>query len=86
MSTEPEAFGRTTIEALSLGRPVIGYSHGGVKEQLELVLSDGLVPVGSIQSAIKKTNVWLLNPPVPSKSHPFTLKSMCSRIVDLYLD
>ncbi|RMG30664.1 MAG: glycosyltransferase, partial [Gammaproteobacteria bacterium] len=31
----PESFGRTTLEALAMGRPVIGYAHGGVREQLE---------------------------------------------------
>ncbi|MEE8429587.1 MAG: glycosyltransferase family 4 protein, partial [Gammaproteobacteria bacterium] len=38
LSSDPEAFGRTTLEALSLGRPVAGYDHGGVGEQLQAVL------------------------------------------------
>ena len=84
LSTEPEAFGRTTIEALSLGTPVIGYSHGGVKEQLEQVLPDGMVPVGSIQSAVTKATQWMENPPIPSKDHPFTLDSMCTKTLHLY--
>ena len=32
LSSRPEAFGRTAAEALSLGRPVLGYAHGGVGE------------------------------------------------------
>jgi glycosyltransferase involved in cell wall biosynthesis len=86
LSTEPEAFGRTTIEALSLGTPVIGYNHGGVKEQLDLVLPEGIVPVGSIQFVMNKATKWLSKPPKPSRDHPFTLDSMCSSTVDLYME
>ena len=35
LSTRPESFGRVVIEALSLGRPVLGYAHGGVGELLQ---------------------------------------------------
>ncbi len=34
-SSEPEAFGRTTIEAMAMGKPVIATAHGG---SLETVL------------------------------------------------
>ena len=84
LSTEPEAFGRTTIEALTLGTPVIGYCHGGVKEQLEQILPDGMVPVGSIQSAVAKATQWMSKPPIPTKDHPFTLHSMCTKTLRLY--
>jgi glycosyltransferase involved in cell wall biosynthesis len=30
LSSKPEAFGRTVIEALQLGVPVLGFAHGGV--------------------------------------------------------
>src|SRR5690606_12535407 len=30
LSRKPEAFGRTVLEALSVGRPVLGWDHGGV--------------------------------------------------------
>ena len=38
----PEAFGRTVIESIKLGVPVIGYDHGGVGEQLKHVFPSGL--------------------------------------------
>ncbi|MEZ5579451.1 MAG: glycosyltransferase family 4 protein [Candidatus Competibacteraceae bacterium] len=41
LSAKPESFGRTVLEALSLGRPVVGYAHGGVGEIL-----DRLYPAG----------------------------------------
>jgi glycosyltransferase involved in cell wall biosynthesis len=47
LSTQPESFGRTTLEALSLGIPVIGYDHGGVGEILRDVFPSGLTPVGN---------------------------------------
>ncbi|MBR7512864.1 glycosyltransferase, partial [Mycobacterium tuberculosis] len=35
LSDKPEAFGRTVVEALSVGRPVLGWDHGGVGELLQ---------------------------------------------------
>jgi glycosyltransferase involved in cell wall biosynthesis len=43
LSRKPESFGRTVIEALSVGRPVLGWAHGGVGELL-----DALWPAGAI--------------------------------------
>lgn len=43
LSTRPESFGRTVLEPLSLGRPVVGYAHGGVAEIL-----DALFPFGAV--------------------------------------
>ena len=40
VSRKPEAFGRTVIEALSVGRPVLGWDHGGVGELLRVRLTD----------------------------------------------
>lgn len=45
LSTQPEAFGRTVAEALSLGRPVLGRDHGGVGEILAAHFPAGRVPV-----------------------------------------
>ncbi|MBX3712757.1 MAG: glycosyltransferase [Lysobacter sp.] len=41
VSRKPEAFGRTVIEALSVGRPVVGWAHGGVGELLRELLPAG---------------------------------------------
>jgi glycosyltransferase involved in cell wall biosynthesis len=48
LSTKPEAFGRTVLEALSLGRPVLGYAHGGVGEQLGTMFPAGAVALGDL--------------------------------------
>lgn len=41
LSRRPESFGRTVIEALSCGRPVVGWAHGGVGELLRELLPAG---------------------------------------------
>ncbi|KGM56481.1 glycosyl transferase [Lysobacter arseniciresistens ZS79] len=44
LSRKPEAFGRTVVEALSCGRPVLGWAHGGVGELLR-----ELQPAGAVE-------------------------------------
>lgn len=43
LSRKPEAFGRTVIEALAVGRPVLGWAHGGVGELLRDLQPQGAV-------------------------------------------
>lgn len=84
LSREPEAFGRTTVEALSLGVPVIGYNHGGVREQLEAILPAGGIPVGHVQDAAALTLSWLEHPPEVPTEQPFTLERMLGKTVEVY--
>ena len=84
LSREPEAFGRTTVEALSLGIPVIGYNHGGVREQFEAILPGGGVPVGQIQNVAALTLKWIeISPEIPAEQ-PFTLERMLDQTLDVY--
>jgi glycosyltransferase involved in cell wall biosynthesis len=76
LAREPEAFGRTTVEALSLGVPVVGYNHGGVGEQLGQILPEGAVTANNINGAVKLVERWLVVPPrVPNQSI-FSLEKM----------
>jgi glycosyltransferase involved in cell wall biosynthesis len=43
LSRKAESFGRTVIEALAVGRPVLGWAHGGVGELLDALLPQGAV-------------------------------------------
>lgn len=43
LSRKPESFGRTVVEALSTGRPVLGWAHGGVGELLRELQPQGAV-------------------------------------------
>jgi glycosyltransferase involved in cell wall biosynthesis len=36
--------GRTVLEALAVGRPVVGWDHGGVGELLRQLFPQGAVP------------------------------------------
>jgi len=84
LSTQPEAFGRTTIEALSLGIPVAGYAHGGVEEQLLSVLPGGLVSVGDVASVADLLFRWFHRPPEVAVEHDFTLQNMLDQTLSLY--
>lgn len=83
-AAKPEAFGRVTLEALSMDRPVVGYDHGGVQEQLDALFPAGKVPVGDITTMSQKLIAWQKNPPVPKKENPFTLESMLSKTLRIY--
>jgi glycosyltransferase involved in cell wall biosynthesis len=84
LSLEPEAFGRTTIEALSLGVPVIGYAHGGVSEQLAALLPEGRVEVGNVAEAVMLTLRWLDRSPKIAKNQLFTLNKMLENTMAVY--
>ncbi|NWG86904.1 MAG: glycosyltransferase family 4 protein [Hydrogenophilaceae bacterium] len=86
LSREPEAFGRTTVEALRLGRPVVGYNHGGVGEQLAAILPGGAVPVGDLTTVETRINEWLHKSPEIPTTQPFTLERMLDNTLNVYLE
>lgn len=51
-STTAEAFGRTVVECLSIGTPVVGYAHGAVSETLGEVFPEGKVTVADVCAVI----------------------------------
>lgn len=83
-SQKPESFGRTTLEAVSLGRPVAGYSHGGVQEQLARLLPDGLVPPGDHAALAGVLARWFENPPEIPQQDFYTLPNMLNGILSVY--
>jgi glycosyltransferase involved in cell wall biosynthesis len=86
LAKEPEAFGRTTLEALSMGVPVIGYDHGGVSEQLRVLLPEGAVPLGDQNSLLSTTTRWLNHKPQVKMNTIFTLQTMLDRTYEVYLE
>lgn len=65
LSTQPEAFGRTVIEALALCRPVLGYAHGGVGELLAELYPEGRVPLGDATRLVERAAELLrVAPPI----------------------
>jgi len=53
-STTAEAFGRTVVECLSIGTPVVAYAHGAVEETLTAMFPDGLVPRSDTEQAVEQ--------------------------------
>lgn len=86
LSTDPEAFGRVSLEALTLGIPVAAYDHGGVAEQLAAVFPQGRLPVGDTASAVELLAGWYVERPVVPPHHPFTLERMLRSTLEIYLE
>jgi glycosyltransferase involved in cell wall biosynthesis len=84
LSTQPESFGRTTLEALCLGVPVLGYDHGGVGEILARIHPDGQVETGNVNLLEMKTRALLDAPPGVAENDAFALRDMLSKTLDLY--
>jgi glycosyltransferase involved in cell wall biosynthesis len=86
LSLDPEAFGRVSLEALTLGVPVAAYDHGGVAEQLAAVFPEGRIPVGDTQAAEEKLASWYSQSPVVPATNPFTLERMLRSTLEVYLE
>lgn len=67
LTLQPESFGKTTLEALALGRPVAGYEHGGVGEQLSVLLPEGKVPTGNLTAMAELLKQWYAGTPIPAR-------------------
>ena len=61
LSTKPESFGRTVLEPLSMGVPVVGYNHGGVGEILEKLFPEGAAELNRIDQIQEKVTLILQN-------------------------
>jgi len=86
LSTQPESFGRTTLEALRLGVPTAGYDHGGVGEILREIYPQGLLARGNLDDAAERIARLLQYPePVPAGDF-FPLQAMLDETVALYAD
>jgi glycosyltransferase involved in cell wall biosynthesis len=84
LSKKPESFGRTVLEALYLGVPVVGYDHGGVGEILGNLHKEGLVPPGDVAGLVERvSNVLESAMPVPEVS-AYDLESMLNATIQCY--
>lgn len=86
LSTQPESFGRTTLEALRLGVPTAGYAHGGVGEILRTIYPPGLLERDEMDANVLRI-AQLLQHPVPVPQGDFyPLQAMLDATLDLYKD
>ncbi len=84
LSTQPESFGRTTLEALRLGVPTAGYDHGGVGEILRAIYPAGLLPLNRLDESCQRIATLLRFPqPVPAEDF-YPLRDMLTRTLALY--
>ncbi len=84
LARTPEAFGRTSLEALSLGVPVIAYDHGGAAEVLSALQPAGLVPAHDAGGAAQAIVAFLRRPPAIRPEHVFTLENMVGQTIAAY--
>jgi glycosyltransferase involved in cell wall biosynthesis len=84
LAKTPEAFGRTALEALSLGVPVIAYSHGGAAEVLETMFKEGQA------KPLHKDHVNTIiadfynSMPIVENKIAFTLNEMLDKTISVY--
>jgi glycosyltransferase involved in cell wall biosynthesis len=84
LSNQPESFGRTVIEALSLCRPVLGYAHGGVGELLAELYPAGRVPPGDRERLVERAAELLRVAPPISPLQSYRLIDMQQATLALY--
>lgn len=86
LSRKPESFGRTVVEALSVGVPVLAWNHGGVGEILEKIFPHGAIQCFSLDELAIQARKFLNAPPALPLSIPYNLESMQSATLKLYDD
>ena len=87
LSQQPESFGRTVLEAMAIGKPVLGYDCGGVGELLDAVFPVGKVPLGNAAKLLEIAALILDEKPEPHVPQgAFTLEAMCVNTLALYGD
>ncbi|WP_437230549.1 glycosyltransferase family 4 protein [Planctomicrobium sp. SH661] len=83
-SDPPEGFGRTTVEALNMGTPVVGYDHGGTGEILHKVFPPGVVPPGNTTAAAEAIHQILTRGAQIPEDHPYMKERMLAQTLDVY--
>ena len=84
LSSQPESFGRTVLEALSIGVPVLGYDHGGVGEILGAIYPQGKVPLGDVQLLAEKALLHIQSRQRVPEQRTYLLSRMLDETLALY--
>ena len=85
LSRKPEAFGRTVLEALAVGRPVAGWAHGGVGELLGDWQPRGAAPPVDAAALHRAARDLLAQPPAPV-TMPHGLRAMQEATLAVYAE
>ena len=84
LSSKPEPFGRTIIEAAACGSHVMGWDRGGVKESIDSINPVGLVEYGNVEMLAKQIEKLLVTSPPKSIPIQFTKESLVSSTMKVY--
>lgn len=89
LSRKPESFGRTVIEALSSGRAVLGWAHGGVGDLLRELQPTGAVQPFDAQALADRATTMLRQPQAQPDTMPaalgrYTLNAMQDATLAVY--
>lgn len=71
LSLAPASHDRAVLEALALGRPVIGFDHGAVGEMLSTFLPEGRVKPGDIHAVADTITQWVALRPDTINAVPY---------------
>jgi glycosyltransferase involved in cell wall biosynthesis len=86
LSRKPEAFGRTVLESLAVGRPVLGWAHGGVGELLAELQPLGAIAPFDERALRGAAHAMLAQPPPLPDTIPYTLQAMQDATLALYAE
>jgi glycosyltransferase involved in cell wall biosynthesis len=84
VSPKPEAFGRTVVEALNLGVPVLGFDLAGVGEQLRDLFPQGAVAVGDRRALAERAQALLASGERPAPFDRYRLAQMQAATLAVY--
>ena len=86
LSEVPEPFGRSVVESIKLGTPVIAFNHGGAGEQLKETFPEGMINFRDFNGLQNKTKSFLKRRPRVLKTNKFSLEKMREQTLNVYLD
>ena len=86
LSRKPEAFGRTVVEALAVGRPVLGWSHGSVGDLLRELQPVGATSAFDHVQLLAGARALLAHPPSPPATIAHTLLAMQEATLAVYAE
>ena len=84
LSPKPEAFGRTVVEALNLGVPVLGFDLAGAGEQLRDLFPQGAVVVGDRNALAQRARALISGGERPAAFDRYRLQQMQAATLAVY--
>ena len=84
LSSKPEPFGRTIIEAAACGSHVMGWDRGGVKESINSINPTGLVEYGNVNMLAKQIDQVLISSPPQTIPKQFTKEFLAKATLNIY--